>query len=578
MKTRYKIIIGIFVACLAVAAGIWMEVRTGRQMRAAVEQALEQNRNYVPFTSDTIYLGVDSSDAVTLRDAVAYYRHPLHHLWTSPNDLLRAGYALGCVYRDLHEAPIAIITWEEAVAAADTTADDCDYATLYRVYGQMASLYMWQHLPERQLSCEKCYSKYALLAGDTLISLHGKLLCNSAYYTLGDTAAIFANSEAVRQQYLKLGLTKEAAKVYPTPIHVAVEQGQYERARRMMDEYERNSGLFDYQGYIIDPSRLQYHYYKGLYYLGIHQNDSAELQFRILLSDSIHLVDAYRGLFMLYQNKLVPDSALLHGRLYEKALRIFLDHQNSDAIIQAQALYDYQRQEKIARKENKKNKTITSLLLLFSLSVALGILYTLKKRRAKIQAMKNLEQEFSQNEKDLEKARAQLRYMQNQIQDLEDDSRHIAADLEERIHRLEEQQRHDASILGKLDIIEREERLMADETVLLFQRICHQYNEERNDSIIKKPARKALKKEWVALRETIKREHLSFFLGIESNNSLTPQEKEVAYLSRIGLQTKEMATIIGCSSQSVSNARAGISLKLFNSDETLKVGKKLKDL
>ncbi len=46
MKTRYKIIIGICVACLAVAAGIGMEVRTGRQMRAAVEQALEQNRNY----------------------------------------------------------------------------------------------------------------------------------------------------------------------------------------------------------------------------------------------------------------------------------------------------------------------------------------------------------------------------------------------------------------------------------------------------------------------------------------------------------------------------------------------------
>ena len=115
VKTRYKIIIGIIVACLAVAAGIWMEVRRAHRMRAAVEQALEQNRNYVPFTSDTIYLGVDSSDAVTLRDAVAYYRHPLHHLWTSPNDLLRAGYALGCVYRDLHEAPIAIITWEEAV-------------------------------------------------------------------------------------------------------------------------------------------------------------------------------------------------------------------------------------------------------------------------------------------------------------------------------------------------------------------------------------------------------------------------------------------------------------------------------
>jgi hypothetical protein len=61
VKTRYKIIIGICVACLAVAAGIWMEVRREHRMRAAVEQALEQNRNYEPFISDTIYLSPHSS-------------------------------------------------------------------------------------------------------------------------------------------------------------------------------------------------------------------------------------------------------------------------------------------------------------------------------------------------------------------------------------------------------------------------------------------------------------------------------------------------------------------------------------
>ena len=235
MRTRNKIIIGIFVACLAVAAGIWMEVRTGRRMRAAVEQALEQNRNYETFTSDTIYLGVDSSDAVTLRDAVAYYRHPLRRLWTSSNDRLRAGYALGCVYRDLHEAPIAIITWEEAVAAADTTADDCDYATLYRVYGQMADIYFRQYMPEKELEAREAYNHYTLLSGDTIYYIRGLLLKNDAYLALGDTASVLENIKYVRQLYLEHGMTQEAAQVYPSAIQIALIRGEYEKADSMME-------------------------------------------------------------------------------------------------------------------------------------------------------------------------------------------------------------------------------------------------------------------------------------------------------------------------------------------------------
>ena len=165
------LIIGIVavIACCAVAFGVHQEMRRTAQMRTTLDSALVQNRNYVPFTSDS-----------TLREVAAYFDHPLH-FWITANDRLRAHYALGCVYRDLHDAPIALLTWEDAIAAADTTAADCDFATLFRVYGQMASIYFRQSMPEKELGAREAYCKYALLAGDTLNYIRGLLLRNEAF-------------------------------------------------------------------------------------------------------------------------------------------------------------------------------------------------------------------------------------------------------------------------------------------------------------------------------------------------------------------------------------------------------------
>ena len=53
---------------------------------------------------------------------------------------MEAYYLLGCVYRDLGEAPNALSVFHDAVDFADTTDIDCDYALLSRVHAQMADL------------------------------------------------------------------------------------------------------------------------------------------------------------------------------------------------------------------------------------------------------------------------------------------------------------------------------------------------------------------------------------------------------------------------------------------------------
>ena len=84
-----------------------------------------ENKLYMPLPSDTLF-----------REVVDYYdRHG------DANRQLKAYYLMGCIYRDRHEAPMALQWYLDAVEKADTLASDCDYLTLMKVYGQMADIY-----------------------------------------------------------------------------------------------------------------------------------------------------------------------------------------------------------------------------------------------------------------------------------------------------------------------------------------------------------------------------------------------------------------------------------------------------
>ena len=63
-------------ACAATSLGVHGCQRHAEQMEAVLDSALKQNRNYIPFTSDS-----------TMKEVVEYFDHPLH-FWTTANDRL----------------------------------------------------------------------------------------------------------------------------------------------------------------------------------------------------------------------------------------------------------------------------------------------------------------------------------------------------------------------------------------------------------------------------------------------------------------------------------------------------------
>ena len=531
------IILALVAVSLLVIFGVHGCQRRADRMRAVLDSALEQNRNYIPFTSDSALLEV-----------VDYYDR-----YGTPNDRLRAHYALGCVYRDLHDAPIALLTWERGIAAADTTASDCDFATLFRVYGQMADIYFRQYMPEKQLEAENAFSHYALCAGDTLNYIRGLLLRDDAFLALGDTAAIYRNIEHVRHLYLERGLKAEAAEVYPMPIRLALESQEFERADSMMHIFETQSSLFDEQGNIA-PTHELYYYYKGIYYLGVHQLDSSELWFRKTMSHESIRIDAYRGLLSLYQHQHNSDSIYKYARLYEDALARYMKRTHIQSIELSESMYDYSRQQQMAQAQERKANSFKLALIAFltiGFVVALRVRWIAKKRKEEKKHLLNT-YHLALDELDKIKREAEILRIATSTNK---ETAQLFREKVEQIDELETLVDQMKKQIGETESITIKQKLEDTEIVKNFHSMADYHNGNT--------PRTATAKEWGTLMETIRSCHPTFYFFLQSHK-LSDLKQKVCILSYLGFDNTAIETLTNANKGSISNARKSLAQELFH--------------
>ena len=102
------------------------------------------------------------------KELVKYYdRHG------TPNERMVAHYLLGRAYSDMGEAPRALQCFLNAVACADTTSQECDFKTLFRIYGQVAMVYRSQCIPDEELAAWNQCSHFAEKSGDMYSHIRG---------------------------------------------------------------------------------------------------------------------------------------------------------------------------------------------------------------------------------------------------------------------------------------------------------------------------------------------------------------------------------------------------------------------
>ena len=300
----------------------------------------------------------DSVLTVTERDEAQTLANYFDRHGTS-NDQLLAHYLLGRCYADMHEAPMALHCYQEAISRADTLSPDCDFAQLSRVYGQSATIFYQQGLYQNMLDYEDLSMEYGWRGKDTLAALRSYAMKALAYDQLQvKDSAIYVYKEAIKllkaykYNSIAAGFSGALAKKY-------IDKGETSQALPYLQDYEHNSGYFDSTGN-IGKGREIYYSFKGFFYLNYHQLDSAEYYFRKELCAGRDFNNQNAGAFglaQLFKQKHLADSSAKYFEYSHIMNDSAFAHKTTHEIEQAKAMYDYSRQQEIAKlKEIEANK------------------------------------------------------------------------------------------------------------------------------------------------------------------------------------------------------------------------------
>ena len=471
------------------------------------------------------------------REVVEYYDKN-----GSSNEQVKAHYLMGCIYRDLNEAPVALQCYYDAIDKADTLSADCDYLTLMSVWGQVAVVLYYQHLPEQQLGAWENYSRCAKKLNDTYEYIRGIDLSTMAYSQMGDTATVVRMTHELFNMYRDNGYEQEAYGVYPPLIDILLVQGKYAEARRYMDAYECKSGMFR-DGEIIVPGRQLYYHSKGIYYCGVNKLDSAEMYYRKLLTYPECEYYACKGLAEVYCERRIVDSVVEFTRRQEIALDERLSQNQIDAAQQATSMYDYSRMQRLADEKRAEAK-LNALLLVFAVFiffvVVVALFYLHKKYAAhKEEELETLNDTYEKTKKEYVHAVENLTEQKEEYEQFKKEKMTEVADLKSKYNDL---------------------KLKDDEASLLNTPIIMGVRD------ILKPfsSKRCLTNNDLDELLLVVRQYLPhFYMEITKDDILSDRELVVCILLRLKFSIKELGVLLDTSASSISNTKKRACEKLF---------------
>ena len=515
------------------------EFSQSQKMRYELLRHKAMNKACITFTSDSV-----------MKEVVDYYDHH-----GSANERMLANYVLGCVYRDMHEAPMALEYYNKATEQADTTAADCDYGTLYRVYSQMGFLFSKQYLPYQLLDAFGKAMKYAYLAKDTLNAIINYQNRENAYSYLGNKDSVIAINLHAATMFKQIGNNYAAAIAFGCNYKYYIEKKDFINAKKAFEAYnstgyEGNSNYEDAKAYVLCL--------KGTYYMFTGQLDSA----CYILQQSLKFCKSF-------SNKAATTKALAHyyAKVNQPSLAMKYALQSSEyndsdliearktQLQQVQAMYDYGRNQEIARMAEQKAKRSTQMnyMIVFAcvvLFLFLSYVYrkqlALKKKR--IAASKLVYEDSLLKLKRLQEEKAQL------VAEKDKKLAQIITEKENAISKLVSEI-HDIQNRYSLSS-------MSDAYLVL-----------KNSSIYKKiqcieahPLEEMNEEDWTELADTVE-ELIPNFIPMLKNR-VSDRDYRICLLIRLGIPASLMARLLNLSDAAISKSRKTMLKKLCG-----KVGK-----
>ena len=305
----------------------------------------------------------------------------------TPNERMRAHYMLARTYTDRGEAPQALEEFMKSIESADTTAADCDFSKLSRVCGQMAQLLFNNNLPRNAISVFKDAYHYSSKAGEGAIAVEYYAQQARCYYDLNLPDSSFLIENNAIRMFQEYGDTLSANTEKGPVSYFLAKKGNFSQAKAYIDSYEFHSHLNKQTIEQNENWKLLY-YYKGVYYLGIAECDSAlYYHYKTLYTSKSpnNLALACKGLYETYAMLHKNDSVAKYALLYASNIKKETNTSSTAALLSIQHLYNYHSYKSAAESKaievmrSKQRNVILLLFLLIALTVSAYVFYRLRK-------------------------------------------------------------------------------------------------------------------------------------------------------------------------------------------------------
>lgn len=556
------------------------------RMKYELLHAAAQNKAYINFTSDSV-----------MKEVVDYYDSH-----GTANEQLQAHYVLGCVYRDLNDAPKALQCYYDAVDKADTTSTDCDYYTLCCVHSQMYILFDKQGYDKQALLEISKMHKCALLGKDTIGAINAYEYKSNLYYVNGKLDSAYNISLNASKLYSKYGYIKESARALNNAINAAVISGDYSDAKKYIDIYESRSGIFDSHHHIV-PGHESHYSINGLYYYGINKLDSAEYYFRKEMQEGKDFMNqkySSYGLYLVYSRRKDADSIVKYSQMCYDATDSFQLSVSTDNLRQIESLYDYGRYQRMANFKTQEASVFRLWLVTSSAAVIILVLLFIIMYRRNKERMARINHENEMNMERLENKEADLEELKKSNRESNQSMGRLKSEIINLQTVISESNMQNKSILSLLtykeaELISMQEKIKCNNALIeskkteideLQQKLSllqedYVYSDKWNveSDFFHSPILAALHEsaargkkasdpelnELINLME-IKAKNFIYALD-KDKNRLSYHDLLICLLVKLRFLSSEICILIGVSSQNLTNTRARLLKKIFHVKE-----------
>lgn len=493
-----------------------------KRMRHLLLRTQAQRHAGIGFTSDSI------SNLL-----VSYY-----NAHGTPNERMTAHYLKGCSYLELGDEPATLRSFNEAVGTADTSALDCNYAQMGDIYGQIARIYNNHAMPDSALRAYGLAEHYARKANDTInvITIWGNK--SNVLIDLGRISEALELREKAAERFKAMGYSKKAARVKGLCIKWYIQQGELDKAKAAIDEYEAISGY----SRIKDETKSgweSYFHIKGTYYLETGKLDSANYYFKKL--------------------KLASDT--------------LFNIQTAQKLQNAQSMYNYMRHQEVAHRNELESKNVQlrlyrgiAFILLFAAVMSVFVLLLRRRIRRNERQLVVVKRENSRlnvlignNNRKLDELNGLIEEKISIITALNDQLNQQAIDLNS-YHK----QAETIQLLNER-IAHYETEMMNQVTANLMNRLA----EEPALMVVfqKLKARKEYltKSEWTELYSTAEK-YFPALCNIKTNPKVSVSEYQICVLTKLGLRINDIIYLTQISASNISNMRSRMLSKLFGEE------------